>query len=223
MTPETAAKFLFVNFGTLRPPSAEEARVTHNANMGDPASVAAVQALGDLSHLVYTPLGEWTGDLVLMDQWTSAEGIRQFSAMPTIREHGEHVFSVSRPGAWRSGEGFLSYTINTPLGQADRFLAVVHGAVTSLDAAQQAYNQVFRQRIGEMRQLGLVAHEMFIPLTLHGAPDSVEILGIDTWFKLDGPRQLYADPAFEAAFSGVFAGPPQTYVLHRPAGDWIEW
>jgi len=222
MEPETSSKFLFTNFGTVRPSSAEETRLTHNATIGDPASVAAVQALGDLSHLVHVPLGEWTGELVLIDQWTSAEGIQQFLANPKIREHGQQLFSISRPGVWRLGEGFVQYTINTPARQTNRFLALLHGPVTSLDAAQRAYNQVFRQRIGEARKLGLVTHELFIRIG-PGTPDSVEILGIDSWFKLDGPRQLYADPQFQAAFTGVFTRPPQTWVLHRPEGDWIEW
>ena len=223
MAPETSSKFLFTNFGTVRPPSAEETRVIHNANIGDPESVATVHALGDLSHVVYAPLGEWTGELILIDQWTSREGIQQFMANPTIREHGHRLFSISRPGVWRLGEGFLHYTINTSASQADRFLALLHGPVTSLDAAKLAYNQVFSQRISEARKLGLVSHELFIRLPLEGSPDSVEILGIDSWFKPDGPRQLYVDPEFRAAFADVFTSPPQTWVLHRPEGFWIEW
>ena len=52
---DTPHLVLFTNNGKLLPTSEEEARQIHNATAGNPAGVAAAQALGDLSHLVYVP------------------------------------------------------------------------------------------------------------------------------------------------------------------------
>lgn len=223
MATESPHIFLFTNFGTLRPTSAEEARVTHNATAGDPAGVAGAQALGDLSHLVYAPLGDWTGELVFLDQWTSAEGIQQFFANPQVQEGGARIFTAYDPVVWRSGEGFLNYTISTPVAQHDRIVGLIRGTVTSLEAAQRAFNQVWRQRVNEARKLGLVAHEVFMRLAPPGSPEALELLGVDTWFKHDGMHQIYEDSAFLEPFDGVFTAEAKTWTLHRPAGDWIEW
>jgi hypothetical protein len=215
--------FLFTNSGTLRPTSAEEARITHNATAGNPQGVAAAQALGDLSHLVYVPMGEWSGEIIFMDQWTSAEGIQRFFADPQVQAGGAQMFTAYDPVIWRQAEGFLNYTIKTPQGQQEHLVGMIRGKVTSLETAQQAMNQVWSTRINEARKLGLSGHEVFIRLAQPGAPEALEVLGVDTWFKHDGIHQLYDDPSFLEAFDGVFSAEPKTWVLHRPAGAWIEW
>lgn len=220
---EPAHLYLFTNSGTLRPTTAEEARVTHNATAGNPAGVAAAQSLGDLSHLVYVPLGEWSGEIIFLDQWTSAEGLQQFFADEQVRSGGAALFRAYDPVVWRPAEGFLSYTISRPLGQQDRIVGLVRGRVTSLETAQRVMNQVWRERIHRAHQLGLNSHDVFIRLAASPTPESLEILGVDTWTNRDGTRELYEDAAFLRAFDGVFAAEPQTWLLHRPAGDWIEW
>lgn len=223
MAPESAHIFLFTNTGTLRPTSAEEARVLHNATVGDPAGVAAAQSLGNLSHQVYVPMGDWSGEIMFITQWTSAEGIQQFFSDTNVQESGARLFTASDAAVWRPAEGFLHYWITTPLGQHDRVLAVVRSPVTSLETAQRAMNRVWRQRVNEAHKLGLIAHEMFVRHAPPGTPEALEILGIDTWSRPDGLRHIYQDPAFEASFEGVFSAPPKSWVLRRPAGEWIEW
>src|SRR5579862_5716542 len=88
---------LFTNTGTVRTTSAEETRVTHNATAGNPQGVAAAQALGDLSHLVYVPMGDWSGEIIFMDQWTSAEGIQQFFSDPQVQQGAGQLFSAYDP------------------------------------------------------------------------------------------------------------------------------
>ncbi len=131
---------LFTNHGMARPPTAEEARQTHNATAGDPAGVAAAQALGDLSHLVFVPVGDWTGELMFIDQWTSAEGLQQFFADPQVQAGGAAIFTSFDPVVWRPADGFHAYHIAAPLGQRDRVVAMLRGSVTSLDAARAAMN-----------------------------------------------------------------------------------
>ena len=223
MAQEAPHIFLFTNTGTLRVKSPEEARVTHNATAGDPAGVAGAQALGDLSHLVYAPVSEWSGEIMFIDQWTSAEGIQQFFANPQVQQGGAALFTAYDPVVWRPAEGFLQYTITAPLGQQDRIVGVIRGKVTSLETAQRVFNQVWRKRVNEARKLGLTSHEVFIRLAPPGTPESLEILGVDSWSKHDGIHQIYDDPTFLQAFDGVFSTEPKTWILRRPAGDWVEW
>ena len=216
--------YLFTNTGTLRPKTAEEARAIHNATAGNPQGVAAAIALGDLSHLVFVPMGEWAGEIMFIDQWTSAEGIQQFFADPQVQAGGAQIFTQYDPVVWRHAEGFVNYTINTPLGASqDRLVGIIRGQVTSMEAAQQAMNQIWRQRVNEAHKGGLNSHEVYVRLAQPGTPESLEILGVDVWSKHDGMHALYEDPAFMQPFDGVFAGEPKTWTLHRPAGEWVEW
>lgn len=215
--------YLFTNTGTLRPSSAEEARNIHNATAGNPEGVAAAIALGDLSHLVFVPVGDWSGEIMFIDQWTSAEGIQQFFSDKHVQEGGAQIFAKYDPVVWRPAEGFVNYSISTPLGQQDRIVGIIRGKVSSFEAAQDGMNKVWRSRINEAHKLGLNTHEVYVRLAQPGTPESMEILGIDTWSRHDEVHKLYDDEAFGAGFEGVFAGEPQTWILHRPAGEWIEW
>ena len=206
-----------------RATSAEEARQTHNTTAGDPAGVAAAQALGDLSHLVYAPLGDWTGELMFIDQWTSAEGLQQFFADTHGQEAGATLFTSYDPVVWLPADGFHSYHITAPLGPHDRIMAMLRGVATSLDAARIAMNGTWKQRVLAAHRQGLQSHEMFVRLAAPGAPEALEILGVDTWSSPDGLGSVYDDPAFRQALYGMFASPPKTWRLRRPVGEWIEW
>src|SRR5260370_16391364 len=92
---------LFTNNGMVRASTTEEARQTHNATAGDPAGVAAAQALGDLSHLVYAPADNWTGELMFIDQWVSAEGIQRFFAHAHVHAAAPPPSPSSHPPIWR--------------------------------------------------------------------------------------------------------------------------
>jgi hypothetical protein len=214
---------LFTNNGMVRPSTAEEARQTHNATAGDPAGVAAAQALGDFSHLVYVPAGEWTGELMFMDQWTSAEGLQQFFANPQVQAGATTLFTAYDPVVWRPADGFHAYYIAAPLGPRDRIVAMLRGTVTSLDTARAAMNETWQQRVLAAHRQGLDSHEMFVRLAAPGSPEALEILGVDTWSRRYGLPTVYDDPTFRQALYGLFASQPKSWVLHRPAGEWIEW
>jgi hypothetical protein len=221
---------LFTNYGELRPATEEEARQTHNATAGNPDGVAAAKALGDLSHLVYVPTGdEWTGEVMFMDQWTSAEGLEQFFADPQVQAGAAALFTSFDPVVWRSAEGFQAYQISAPLNKEpkDRYVAILRGTVTSLDAARTTINDLWRQQVHAAHRQGLDSHEMFVrlipPGTAEGSAESNEILGVDSWSSSAGQQSFYADPAFRQAMYGLYASQPRSWLLHRPGGHWIEW
>jgi hypothetical protein len=215
--------FLFTNFGKLRPQTPEEARVTHNETAGAPEGVAAAKSLGDLSHLVFAPRDAWTGELMFLDQWTSAEGIQRFFADPQVQAGGARLFTEYDPVVWRPDHGFLAYHIAEPLGRTERIVGVLRGTVTSMEQAQTAMNDLWRARVNEARKFGLATHEVFVRLAPPDSPAASEIIGIDTWSNPDGLHQIYDDPTFMQALGGVFASPPSKWRLQRPAGNWIEW
>lgn len=147
MQVETPHLVLFTNNGKLLPTSNEEARQIHNATAGNQAGVAAAQALGDLSHLVYVPTGEWTGEIMFMDQWTSAEGLQQFFADPQVQAGASALFTSFDPVVWRPADGFRAYQIASPLDAGrNRFVGVLRGRVTSLDAARNLKRNMARSR-----------------------------------------------------------------------------
>jgi hypothetical protein len=85
MAQEQPHIFLFTNFGTLRPQTLEEARVTHNETAGQPDGVAAAKSLGDLSHLVFAPQGSWTGDqIVLAAGWAYVTSVCRFLGLCAV-------------------------------------------------------------------------------------------------------------------------------------------
>jgi quinol monooxygenase YgiN len=214
---------LFTNFGTARAATVEETRQVHNATAGDLAGVALAQSLGDLSHLVYASAGDWTGELVFIDQWVSAQGLEQFFANPQVQAGGAQIFTSFDPVVWRVADGFHVYHISAPLGQNDRTVALLRATVTSFDQARDAMNEMWQKRILAAHRNGLQSHEIFVRLTAPETPESMEILGVDTWSNSDGMRTVYDDPTFQQALYGLFAGQPRSWALRRPAGEWIEW
>jgi hypothetical protein len=100
---------------------------------------------------------------------------------------------------------------------------VVRGTATSLERAQDAMNTLWSKRVNEARKLGLVSHEVFVRLAPPDSTAAPEIIGVDMWSNREGFNQIYADPSFMQSFDGVFTAPAATWILQRPAGDWVEW
>jgi hypothetical protein len=100
---------------------------------------------------------------------------------------------------------------------------MVRGTATSLDAAREAMNEAWRQRILAAHRHGLQSHEVFIRLAAPGSAEAEDILGIDTWSTPSGMSTVYDDPAFRQSLYGMFASPPKTWRLRRPTGEWVEW
>ena len=219
----TSSMVTFTNFGKTHTSDLEEARRTHNMTAGDPQGVAAAQALGDFSHLVFIPADGFGGNLMFLDQWVGAEGLQQFFADPQVQAGASALFTSYDPVVWAPADAFAAYHLNAPAGQRDRFVAVLRGVTTSLEKAATATNDAWGPRVLAAHRAGLASHEVWVRLAPPGSPEAMEILGLDVWTNVDGLRAFYDDHEFEHAFEGVFTAEPQTWTLHRPAGEWVEW
>ena len=93
--------FLLSIRGTLAPPTLEAARKIHNETAGAPANIAAAQSLGDVSHMVHVPLdgaGMGAGEFLILDLWSSMDGLNRFFADP----HVQRILRLSFQGSEKS-------------------------------------------------------------------------------------------------------------------------
>jgi hypothetical protein len=209
--------------GTLAPATLEAARALHNQTAGAPQSVAAAQALGDLSHMVYVPADGTAGKLLFLDFWNSLEGLDRFFANPHVQEQAGQIFADRDPAVWAAAEGFTTYHLPAPHGKNERIVAMVRGQVSSRAAAREAHNAIVAGGINQARAAGDLSHDVYFRLGAPDAPETLEFLAIDIWLSAAGMGQYYSDPAFLSAAQSLFVGPPATSAWVSPAGDWIEW
>ncbi|HVU10159.1 MAG TPA: hypothetical protein VHD90_02730 [Phototrophicaceae bacterium] len=212
--------------GTLASPSLEASRALHNETAGAPASVTAAKALGDLSHMVYTPLdpnGGAADAFLILDVWNSMEGLNQFFANPHVQEQAGQIFATRDPVVWVPAEGFASYHIPVPYGCNERYIGVVRGMLPSLEDGKRIHNAIVEKNVNKSRSRGNIAHETYLRLMPPGSPASCEFFAVDTWMDAAGMGQQYADPDFLSAFGELFVGMPDASVWTHPAGSWVEW
>jgi hypothetical protein len=222
--------FLITIRGTLSPATLEEARKVHNMTAGDPNGVAAAKSLGDVSHMVYIPLDHdghdqpaGAGEFLIMDQWTSIEGLNTFFADKHVQEGGAMIFTERDPVVWAAAQGFTSYHIPAPSGMNDRFITTARATVNSLKEACELHNKAVAKTISKARKAGNLSHESYFRLAAPGSPDALEWLGVDVWMRPDEMMSLYEDPEFLESFNHMFTGEANVGVWTHPQGDWIEW
>jgi hypothetical protein len=225
-TNQTLPLYLLAIRGTLAPSTLEAARSIHNATAGAPANVAAAQSLGDLSHMVYVPLGEHTagaGEFLILDVWNNLDGLNQFFANPQVQEQAGQIFRARDPVVWVPADGFLSYHLPAPYGKNERIVAVVRGTVRSRREAQAAHNAIVASQVNKARKAGDLSHQAYFRLAPPESPEALEFFAVDVWMGAAGMGQFYEDPEFMHGFEGLFAAAPSTSVWTHPAGDWVEW
>ena len=218
--------FLLAIRGTLASPTLEASRLLHNGTAGVPASVAAAQSLGDLSHMVHVPAGGPTSaksEFLILDLWNSIEGLNKFFANPKVQEEGGRIFSARDPGVWVPAEGFSSYHLPAPFGRNERVVAIARGDVGNTEKARALHNRTVVSQINKARKGGSMVHEAFVKLTPPGSPQSSEFLFLDVWMNAEGMNKHYQDPEFLQDFQRLFASPPSTSAWVHPPGDWVEW
>lgn len=222
--------FLLTIRGTLAPKTLEEARKVHNMTAGNPEGIAAAKSLGDVSHMVYVPVPhdghvkkDGAGEFLIMDLWTSIEGLNTFFADPHVQEGGGMIFTERDPVVWASAPGFTSYQIPAPFGMNDRFITTARATVNSVDEARTLHNAAVAKTIRKARQAGNVSHESYFRLAAPGSPEALEWLGVDVWMRPDEMMSLYEDPEFLEGFNHMFTGEADTAVWVHPKGDWTEW
>jgi hypothetical protein len=222
--------FLLMIRGTLAPATVETARKVHNQTAGNPAGVAAAQSLGDVSHNVYVPVehdehakSKGAGEFLIMDLWTSMEGLNKFFADKQVQEGGAMIFTERDPVVWAAGPGFTSYQIPAPFGMNDRFITTARGTVKSMDEARKLHNSSIAKTISKARRAGNLSHESYFRMAAPGSPEALEWLGVDVWMSMENMMGFYEDPDFLEGFDHMFTGDANTAVWTHPKGDWVEW
>lgn len=219
--------FLLAIRGDLKPTSLDEARTVHNQTAGNPQGVAAARALGDLSHNVYVPIGDAPSaatELLILDTWTSVEGLGTFFSDPQVQGGGGMIFKTRDPVVWVQDSAY-SFSLPAPKNRTARYVGVIRGTVKSREAAHAVFDRAGRASMQPARMLGQVSHHVYFRATQPGEPASTELLGVDVWHDADGMAKFYSNVEGMAA-SGiydVFAGKPATSVWKQPAGEWVEW
>jgi hypothetical protein len=222
--------YLLTIRGTLAPDTLEAARKTHNQTAGDPAGVAAAQSLGDVSHMVYVPMPhdghaktKGAGEFLIMDLWTSMDGLNTFFSDKQVQEGGGMIFSERDPVVWAPAEGFVNFHIPAPSGKNDRVIAVVRGTVNSKEEAQKLHNTAIIKTISKGRKLGWLSHEAYFRMAAPNSPEALEFFVVDIWTNGEGLGDFYGDEDFLAGFNHLFTAEATDSVWVRPQGDWIEW
>ena len=226
----SAPLFLLTIRGTLAPATLDKAREVHNQTAGAPANVAAAQALGDVSHMVYVPMQheshnqpKGAGEFLIMDLWNSLDGLNTFFADSHVQEGGAMIFSQRDPVVWAAAEGFTNFHIPAPFGQNERILAVVRGTVKSISEAQGLHNTAITKTLSKARKLGILSHEAYFRMVAPGSPESLEFFAVDVWMRPDGMGDFYSDDDFLAGFNHLFTAEAADSVWVHPKGDWAEW
>ena len=222
--------FLLTSRGTLSPATLEAARKVHNQTAGNPEGVAAAKSLGDVSHMVYVPAmhnghdkAKGAGEFLIMDLWTSIEGLNTFFADKHVQEGGNMIFTERDPVVWTAAPGFTSYQIPAPFGMNDRFITTARATVNSVEQARKLHNAAVAKTIRKARAAGNLSHDSYFRLANPGSPESLEWLGVDVWMRPDEMMSLYEDEEFLEGFNHMFTAEADTAVWTHPKGDWTEW
>ncbi|HEU0032166.1 MAG TPA: hypothetical protein VFQ53_16140 [Kofleriaceae bacterium] len=101
--------------------------------------------------------------------------------------------------------------------------AYVRGPLATADLATARidHDRVAKGGQGPGAALGDTGHHVFLATGETGNAKD-EFLALDEWTNADGPRQLYANPDFQAAFKPLFAKPTAPE-LYRRRPDWVTW
>ena len=222
--------FLLTIRGTLAPATLEAARKIHNQTAGNPDGVAAAKSLGDVSHMVYIPAmhnghdkTKGAGEFLIMDLWTSIEGLNSFFADKQVQEGGAMIFSDRDPVVWAAAPGFTSYQTPAPFGMNDRFVTTARATVKSVEEARKLHNAAVAKTISKARAAGNLSHESYFRLAAPGSPEALEWIGVDVWMRPDEMMSLYEDEEFLEGFNHMFTAEADTAVWVHPKGDWTEW
>lgn len=222
--------FLLTIRGTLAPATLDAARKVHNQTAGNPAGVAAAQSLGDVSHMVYVPMQhdghaktKGAGEFLIMDLWTSMDGLNTFFADKQVQEGGAMIFSDRDPVVWAPADGFTSFHIPAPFEKNERIIAVVRGTVKSMDEAKKLHNTAMTKTIGKARKLGMLSHKAYFRMAAPNSPEALEYFAVDVWMSAEGMGDYYGDEEFLASFNHFFTAEAADSVWVHPKGDWVEW
>jgi len=112
---------------------------------------------------------------------------------------------------------------STPPREVPGITAYVHGplAAGDLASARAYHDQLAGGSEDRAHAAGDRGHHVMLG-TGEPADGKDEFLALDEWLSLDGPRAVYGDPGFQAAFGRMFARPVAPE-LYRRRPDWVTW
>lgn len=222
--------YLLAIRGTLAPATLEEARKVHNMTAGNPEGVAAAKSLGDVSHMVYVPMdhdghekAKGAGEFLILDQWTSIDGLNTFFADQHVQEGGNMIFTQRDPVVWYAAPGFTSYHIPAPSGMNDRIVTTARAFVKSMEDACRLHNMSIAKSISKARKAGNLSHEAYFRLAAPNSPEALEYFSVDVWMRADEMMDYYEDADFLEGFNHMFTAEANTGVWVHPKGEWTEW
>lgn len=222
----TLPMYLLTIRGTLAPETLDAARDLHNATAGAAENIAAARSLGDLSHMVYTPITpaeSGAGEILFLDVWNSIDGLNSFFANPQVQEQGGQIFSERDPVVWAPAEGFYTYHFPAPYGKNDRIVAMVRGTVASREDAMKVHNEIVMGGVNAARLAGDLSHDVYFRMAAPGSPEELEMLAVDVWMDGTGMNAFYQNPDFAAGIQKLFSAAPTVSIWTQTTGDWVEW
>ena len=213
--------------GKPLPKTVDEMRVIHNQTAGSPQGIAAARALGDLSHMVYTPLASGSQpastEVLFLDVWVHPKGIMDFFSNEDVVQQGTKLFTSRDATIWMPAEGSYSYALPAVRGKPDRYVGIVRGPIASPEASIDVFRAADIGGQQDARRRGLLSHQIFIKLAAPGDAQPLELLGVDVWNDLAGMNEHYGDAKHMSALGKAFTGAPQTSRWEQAPGQWSEW
>lgn len=218
-----AAPFLLTVRGRPVPSSTDEARTTHNSTAGAPPSVAGARSLGDLSHNVFTGLGDSAGEILFIDIWNSLQGLGQFFANPQVQEAAGLLFAEREGVVWSQTTGFGNVHLPVPSGASLQGVGILRATVSSVEKAAGAFTAYSAETLNQARAHGLASHAVWRRVPNPGEDPSTEVLGVDMWTDTARMDEFYDLRLGYDHLGPVFAGQPGTSVWESAPGHWVEW
>ena len=217
-----AGLYLLTVLGKPNSGAPSASRELHNQTAGNPGGVAAAKSLGDLSHNVFLPSSDGDDQLLFMDTWNSPTGLGQFFSDEQVQQGGAALFADREAVLWMPAAGFGSYILPVPSGQSIGAVGLMRAPVSSFDAAAPAFAADSAAKINASRQLGQVAHQLWVPVPMPGSTPATEVLGVDFWLDPTQMNTWYAGATYDH-LGPVFTGAPVTSTWTPAGKDWIEW
>jgi len=218
---------LLTVMGKVKPESIEATCKLHNETAGDPGGVAAAKTLGDMSHMTFMPTDASTnfkGDLLFMDVWNNLDGLNKFFSDPQVQGGANVMFSTREAIVWSKLDSFLNFQFPVPTDKNKRIVGLVKGKVNSIEEAQEIHNTAIAGQVGISRAAGIISHEFYVRLAAPGTPESLEVLGVDTWMNEESMLQHYMSAGFQnSGLYKMFASKPASSTWVHPKGEWVEW
>jgi hypothetical protein len=214
--------YLLTVLGTPNAADPAGAKDLHNQTAGNPGGVAAAKSLGDLSHNVFLPTSDGDGRLLFLDTWNSPTGLGQFFSDEQVQHGGAALFADREAVLWMPAAGFGSYSLPVPSGRSVGAIGIMRAPVSSFDAAAPAFAADSAAKINAGRQLGQIAHLLWVPAPMPGSTPTTEVLGLDVWLDAKQMNSWYASATYDH-LGPVFTGAPATSTWAPAGKDWIEW